>query len=568
MCIRDRFSIGRGVILETETVRTVLVHLLKHPVAATQWKYPSLRKYVYDEDLHLMLILMTRSLAKDLTPKELEEIAASSEQSPFIEVYCEVLAALNDHRRAFVVFMTCKNRNAQAHVFEWLDHVLGPDPSRTQRERALRDLKEVIQSSLKDLVSLNSEKTQRLISVHFKNEERGIIKHLDPYPQVQAEYLERALEMERARGGRVDNELLVMNVRLLCRLNPRKLKEELRKYDYPLDQSVKICREFGNKKAVAFLLDKSGAAFDALELYLELFEAGVKLAVERASRDETKDGSLTRKVARMIEMGQRNTSRHEKEDVDTERLWFRLFDGVVNVYQKLIAPLPRSPSTRRLRHELAVGLSDILENISQRVSIDTLVGRFTLGYGNLALGDLSQSFARMFANLAFEVSLLRRANRFLKEDISHILVKTLNQMSTGHGALPYCEHCQVRLRPTSKLVVLKCGHVCHKACFDICGECPRCANDESARVLQFIASKGKLRAAVRRMSQSVYVSGTADANKIRRSVVPTAPQEEEEERKDEERERRDRKEKIFRKMRAFDERRAEEGRFRKLGSRF
>jgi len=48
------------------------------------------------------------------------------------------------------------------------------------------------------------------------------------------------------------------------------LLTELRSFDYPLDQCLKLCQEFKMNEATAFLLERSGAVLEALKLYIEV----------------------------------------------------------------------------------------------------------------------------------------------------------------------------------------------------------------------------------------------------------------------------------------------------------
>ena len=42
--------------------------------------------------------------------------------------------------------------------------------------------------------------------------------------------------------------------------------------DYPIDDSLKICRKYNADESVAFLLDRNGAVKESIELYLDTFE--------------------------------------------------------------------------------------------------------------------------------------------------------------------------------------------------------------------------------------------------------------------------------------------------------
>ena len=49
-----------------------------------------------------------------------------------------------------------------------------------------------------------------------------------------------------------------------------KVLKELKENQYPLDESLKLCKEYGLKKAVGYLLERSGAITDAIDVYFEV----------------------------------------------------------------------------------------------------------------------------------------------------------------------------------------------------------------------------------------------------------------------------------------------------------
>ena len=65
-------------------------------------------------------------------------------------------------------------------------------------------------------------------------------------PDLQIDYIEKVLR-ERKKGITIDSEILKLHLRLLCKNYPERVLEELQSYDYPLDDSILICQQYGNK---------------------------------------------------------------------------------------------------------------------------------------------------------------------------------------------------------------------------------------------------------------------------------------------------------------------------------
>lgn len=47
---------------------------------------------------------------------------------------------------------------------------------------------------------------------------------------------------------------------------------ELRNFDYPLDEAIRICKEFNMQESLAYLYDKAGFYHDAVALYIEVYQ--------------------------------------------------------------------------------------------------------------------------------------------------------------------------------------------------------------------------------------------------------------------------------------------------------
>lgn len=77
-------------------------------------------------------------------------------------------------------------------------------------------MKDLIIFRFTDLVSINSEKTHKIISKYNKNSEKNIVKYLAANPKLQMEYLERIIN-SRENGEYIDNDLLLIHIELLCK---------------------------------------------------------------------------------------------------------------------------------------------------------------------------------------------------------------------------------------------------------------------------------------------------------------------------------------------------------------
>ena len=81
----------------------------------------------------------------------------------------------------------------------------------------------------------------------------------------------KGIFVDREDNSGISDSLLVLHIKLLCQLNPSKVLEEVKAYTYPLDECMKLCKEYNVKDALGFFLERAGNLTDALNIALELF---------------------------------------------------------------------------------------------------------------------------------------------------------------------------------------------------------------------------------------------------------------------------------------------------------
>jgi len=57
---------------------------------------------------------------------------------------------------------------------------------------------------------------------------------------------------------------LKLHITLLSKLNPKRVLEELKNNDYPLDDVKKICEEYKNDEATAHVLERLGSIQESI----------------------------------------------------------------------------------------------------------------------------------------------------------------------------------------------------------------------------------------------------------------------------------------------------------------
>jgi len=122
---------------------------------------------------------------------------------------------------------------------------------------------------------LSSEQTRQIILGLDQNLEIEAIKQLNAFPKLQLDYI-RGIFKGPEENKKIPDSLLVLHLKLLCQLQPKQVIKEIKLTTYPLDECLKLCREYGIKDALAFFLERAGNLQEAINISLEVIFLGEK----------------------------------------------------------------------------------------------------------------------------------------------------------------------------------------------------------------------------------------------------------------------------------------------------
>lgn len=66
--------------------------------------------------------------------------------------------------------------------------------------------------------------------------------------------------------------MLLLHANLLGRLAPHKLLEQLKSYEYPLDDILPLCRKYKINQATAYVLERLGSISEAVHIHVEMLK--------------------------------------------------------------------------------------------------------------------------------------------------------------------------------------------------------------------------------------------------------------------------------------------------------
>ena len=108
----------------------------------------------------------------------------------------------------------------------------------------------------------------RFIDVENSSEVVGLLQE---FPDIQINYIEALLETELLdRDQRVPINLKNRYLELKCQMDPDQIVKALNRFKLPLDDSLKICKKYNQRHAIAHITYRLGLTKEAMDSYLEV----------------------------------------------------------------------------------------------------------------------------------------------------------------------------------------------------------------------------------------------------------------------------------------------------------
>lgn len=90
------------------------------------------------------------------------------------------------------------------------------------------------------------------------------------------QFIENLLEKElEDKDLNISKELRIQFLKLKCKFEPESIVKILKIYKFPLDESLKICKDLKLKHAVALILFRLGLTEEAVDEYLKVSDTEV-----------------------------------------------------------------------------------------------------------------------------------------------------------------------------------------------------------------------------------------------------------------------------------------------------
>ncbi len=351
----------------------------------------------------------------------------------------------------------------------------------------------------------------------FNKQHEYVIEKLADHPLLQLEYLSRVLTAKEsdlinhtnlaAMNATIDTsstlgeteenvfyqKLLKLHIELLCVHRPDEVVAELKKKYYHPHMCLEICRKTSHRPGEAYLLKKTGAFANALQVYVKLLtEVGETMlqAKERAGLRESM-AKFHKLFKSALNVAKKNAVMTQNDENEQE-LWFTLLDGLYNVVlqthqakESLEATTAKEKEQEQEHNEslmLAITMlneriKELIEAMMASVRFQTILARVTNKYGQLEVGSFKDLFLNMISSSAYQEKILETASKSIGNDLSQEFNKFVRESCKGCSMQsPICTKCQMPIEHSSsaEIVFFICKHVYHADCLRPSVTCPDC----------------------------------------------------------------------------------------------
>lgn len=183
--------------------------------------------------------------------------------------------------KSLQIVLETKNKSLRKYTFEWIKE-LYKEINEEKSGLYIKEMNDFVVKIFKELFLLNREESIYLIESHLNNFDSFLfIESLAPEFDLQLNFIETMFKNKTSKF--YSDKFLIYHLELLCKTKPlevffknfiinlyKKVLNNLKTRDYPLDQSINLCTFYDLKEAQAFLYLRSGAIEKVYNIYLEL----------------------------------------------------------------------------------------------------------------------------------------------------------------------------------------------------------------------------------------------------------------------------------------------------------
>lgn len=433
-----------------------------------------------------------------------ERLLTLAEKAKFFQI-CEFLYE-KKHLYDRIIDCYLNDPLRKEEIFSFVHNLLSMPGYSSEEKQAVR-VKAL--QHIKELVSLDAQKSSDLVLFHFSEEVQSILSELQE-DHLQFNLLSCLLGPREvpcpAAGFTQDMALHELLLELMCHFAPEQLLGFLQSCQhYRLEEAIQITNKCHHSEATAYLLEKKGDVHGAFNILLEMLKEKLRVLTteqtEGSPEEEFARRDLEQALNTVIDLCHRSSQGLNQQQ--TQGLWFPLLEAMM-ASQKHVTGAS-SKHTSEVLKELTM---NVLNSMSSFISLPAIIQRILQDpvYGKGKLAEIQGLILGMLDTFNYEQTLLETTTSLLNHDLHWSLAHLHSSVKRGlHPRQDCCNIClqqyKRRQDSTDEIIVFSCGHLYHLQCLQQkdCGleqlprnrqwSCYKCSSSQGGRAVPPIQPK-------------------------------------------------------------------------------
>ena len=409
------------------------------------------------------------------------------EETQFHTVMLFLYKKTHDYHQSFELYLKedALIPNRHESLFSWINLTLYQLKDKDKNE--FNKLKTDIFGKVCTIGKISVEQLASIVNCWFADQKNLILMNLEKEQKVQLAYVELLLKditkelQENENMLDEDHEkiedILKMHIKLLCKENrkneilPNLIKIPL----YPLDECLKIVKQYDVLDATIYLYRQTGAFKEALKLSMDTLSNIFQRLIENLgkSKSEFNDNIDTMKkkdfhanLAICIEVC-------EKSPKSEEDLWFTLLDKLYMFFRELNVNSIRFKENNinafmQLEEQLSQDIKDLLEKMTSFVGLKRIINKVTDSNTKAELKEFKDLLIKMLTSYSNLTKILESAKQLLTNSVLINIDEFIKIKNYGSGFnVTTCSDCKKDLQKSWRsedVIVFYCGHIVHEHC--------------------------------------------------------------------------------------------------------
>ncbi|CAK72771.1 unnamed protein product (macronuclear) [Paramecium tetraurelia] len=401
-------------------------------------------------------------MSKKLTERQLSDLEFSASiVKKFSLALVFIYSQQQQYQKAFEAF---KNVNSQIRelIFPWIQQLVELRPMILNQQND-----DFILEILKYLITIDEQQTYKLIEKYFHQKHFQILTCFQKDFEDQkyfANFISYLFQSQKV--FLINDQTKILYLKRLCETQPKQVLQAIKSMSFPLDEALKLTKEFKINQAAAYIHQISGSIKQALDIYINSFLKKIKKSIVLLMKKQTLDSICTEKLKykleTIIQLILEDLKQNQNIYDDDQNLWMYFVDLYINQNKIRTFIMPNIPQS--VKDLLSLYLSEYLARISDRVQVSQIFDLLNQKYPELPVSVFRQTIYRVVSKFHDDLRTLKETSLIQSNEKYQIIqqLKEINQSAWICNHI--CQRCQNHIVDSELAIAFTCSHVFHDYC--------------------------------------------------------------------------------------------------------